>query len=90
MKMIKMALLGGAAMAVTAASAQADDLEALKAQINLRRLAMNPGNAKKGEDGQDEQKRNNLAALSMKMSKFGHDEDEDEDRSSSSDDSDDN
>ena len=43
MKMIKMALLGGAAMAVTAASAQADDLEALKAQIdslNTRIAAM--------------------------------------------------
>lgn len=43
MKMIKMALLGGAAMAVTAASAQADDLEALKAQIetlNARVAAM--------------------------------------------------
>jgi hypothetical protein len=33
MKSIKMALLGGAALAVTAAGAQADDLEALKAQI---------------------------------------------------------
>ena len=33
MKSIKMALLGGAALAVTAAAAQADDLEALKAQI---------------------------------------------------------
>lgn len=73
-----------------APQARTSNMEALKAQINLRRLAMNPGNAKKGEDGQDEQKRNNLAALSMKMSKFGHDEDEDEDRSSSSDDSDDN
>lgn len=43
MKMIKMALLGGAAMAVTAASAQADDLDALKAQIeqlNARVAAM--------------------------------------------------
>ncbi len=43
MKMIKMALLGGAAMAVTAASAKADDLEALKAQIdslNTRIAAM--------------------------------------------------
>ena len=43
MKMIKMALLGGAAMAVTAAGAQADDLEALKAQIetlNARVAAM--------------------------------------------------
>jgi hypothetical protein len=41
--MIKMALLGGAAMAVTAAGAQADDLEALKAQIdslNARIAAM--------------------------------------------------
>jgi hypothetical protein len=34
MKSIKMALLGGAALAVSAAGAQADDLEALKAQIN--------------------------------------------------------
>ena len=33
MKMIKMALLGGAALAVSAAGAQADDLAALKAQI---------------------------------------------------------
>ena len=33
MKMIKMALLGGAALAVTAASAQADELADLKAQI---------------------------------------------------------
>ena len=33
MKMIKMALLGGAALAVSAAGAQADDLTALKAQI---------------------------------------------------------
>ena len=33
MNMFKMALLGGAALAVSAASAQADDLEALKAQI---------------------------------------------------------
>ena len=33
MKMIKMALLAGAALAVTAAGAQADDLTALKAQI---------------------------------------------------------
>jgi hypothetical protein len=33
MKSIKMALLGGAALAVSAAGAQADDLEALKAQI---------------------------------------------------------
>ena len=43
MKMIKMALLGGAAMAVTAAGAQADDLDALKAQIetlNARVAAM--------------------------------------------------
>lgn len=43
MKMIKMALLGGAAIAVTAASAQADDLDALKAQIetlNARVAAM--------------------------------------------------
>jgi hypothetical protein len=43
MKMIKLALLGGAAVAVTAASAQADDLESLKAQIaelNARMAAM--------------------------------------------------
>jgi hypothetical protein len=43
MRMIKMALLGGAAMAVTAASAQANDLDALKAQIetlNARIAAM--------------------------------------------------
>jgi hypothetical protein len=43
MKMIKMALLGGAALAVTAAGAQADDLDALKAQIealNTRVAAM--------------------------------------------------
>jgi hypothetical protein len=43
MKSIKMALLGGAALAVTAAGAQADDLEALKAQIetlNQRVAAM--------------------------------------------------
>jgi hypothetical protein len=43
MKSIKMALLGGAALAVTAAGAQADDLEALKAQIeslNARVAAM--------------------------------------------------
>ena len=43
MKMIKMALLGGAAMAVSAAGAQADDLDALKAQIetlNARVAAM--------------------------------------------------
>jgi hypothetical protein len=43
MKSIKMALLGGAALAVTAAGAQADDLEALKAQIaelNNRMAAM--------------------------------------------------
>lgn len=43
MKSIKMALLGGAALAVTAAGAQADDLEALKAQIeelNSRVAAM--------------------------------------------------
>jgi hypothetical protein len=43
MKSIKMALLGGAALAVTAAGAQADDLEALKAQIselNARMAAM--------------------------------------------------
>jgi hypothetical protein len=33
MNMFKMALLGGAALAVSAAGAQADDLEALKAQI---------------------------------------------------------
>jgi hypothetical protein len=33
MKMIKMALLGGAALAVTTAAARADDLSALKAQI---------------------------------------------------------
>jgi hypothetical protein len=29
-------------------------MEALKAQIMLRKQAMNPGNAKKGEDGQDD------------------------------------
>jgi hypothetical protein len=43
MKSIKLALLGGAALAVTAAAAQADDLEALKAQIetlNARVAAM--------------------------------------------------
>ena len=43
MKSIKMALLGGAALAVTAAAAQADDLETLKAQIetlNARVAAM--------------------------------------------------
>jgi len=43
MKMIKMALLAGAAVAVSAAGAQADDLEALKAQIetlNARVAAM--------------------------------------------------
>lgn len=43
MKSIKMALLGGAALAVTAAAAQADDLDALKAQIealNARVAAM--------------------------------------------------
>jgi hypothetical protein len=43
MKSIKMALLAGAAVAVTAAGAQADDLEALKAQIeelNSRVAAM--------------------------------------------------
>ena len=43
MKMIKMALLGGAAVAVSAAAAQADDLDALKAQIetlNARVAAM--------------------------------------------------
>jgi opacity protein-like surface antigen len=33
MKMLKLALLGGAALAVSAAGAQADDLEALKAEI---------------------------------------------------------
>ena len=33
MKMMKLALLGGAALAVTAAGAQADDLDALKAEI---------------------------------------------------------
>jgi hypothetical protein len=33
MKMMKLALLGGAALAVTAASAQADELDALKAQL---------------------------------------------------------
>jgi hypothetical protein len=41
--MIKMALLGGAAMAVTAAGAHANDLDALKAQIetlNARVAAM--------------------------------------------------
>ena len=43
MQSIKMVLLGGAALAVTAAGAQADDLEALKAQIetlNQRVAAM--------------------------------------------------
>lgn len=43
MKSIKMALLGGAALAVSAAAAQADDLDALKAQIealNARVAAM--------------------------------------------------
>jgi hypothetical protein len=43
MKMIKMALLGGAALAVTSVGAKADDLEALKAQIealNTRVAAM--------------------------------------------------
>jgi len=43
MKSIKMALLGGAALAVTAAGAKADDLDALKAQIealNTRVAAM--------------------------------------------------
>jgi hypothetical protein len=43
MKMIKMALLGGAALAVTSAGAYADDLDALKAQIeslNARVAAM--------------------------------------------------
>ncbi|MFN4141263.1 hypothetical protein [Aestuariivirga sp.] len=43
MKSIKLALLGGAALAVTAAGAQADDLDALKAQIealNARVAAM--------------------------------------------------
>jgi len=43
MKMIKMALLGGAALAVSAMAAQADDLDALKAQIeslNARVAAM--------------------------------------------------
>jgi hypothetical protein len=43
MKMTKMALLAGAALAVTTAGAQADDLEALKAQIetlNARVAAM--------------------------------------------------
>jgi hypothetical protein len=43
MKMIKMALLGGAALAVSAAGAHADDLDALKAQIetlNARVAAM--------------------------------------------------
>jgi hypothetical protein len=43
MRMIKMALLGGAAMAVTAAGAHANDLDALKAQIeelNTRMAAM--------------------------------------------------
>ena len=33
MKSVKLALLAGAALAVTAAGAQADDLGALKAQI---------------------------------------------------------
>jgi hypothetical protein len=33
MKMMKWALLGGAAVAVTATAARADDLSALKAQI---------------------------------------------------------
>ena len=33
MKMMKWALLGGAAFAVTATAAQADDLSALKAEI---------------------------------------------------------
>ncbi|MFN4141264.1 hypothetical protein [Aestuariivirga sp.] len=43
MKKIKLALLGGAALAVSAAGAQADDLDALKAQIealNTRMAAM--------------------------------------------------
>ena len=30
------------------------NMEALKSQIMLRKQAMNPGNAKKGEDGQDD------------------------------------
>ena len=51
---------------------------------------MNPGNAKKGDNQEEDGKRNNLAALSMKMSKFGNvDEDEEEEESESSD-SDDN
>jgi hypothetical protein len=37
-----------------APQARTSNMEALKAQINLRRLAMNPGNAKKGDDGQDD------------------------------------
>ena len=59
-------------------------MDALKAQIMLRKQAMNPGNAKKGGEGEEEAKRGNLAALSMKMSKFGNDDDDDEEESASS------
>jgi len=56
-------------------------MDALKAQIMLRKQAMNPGAAKKGDD---DNKKGNLAALSMKMSKFANDVDEDEEESASS------
>ena len=67
--------------------ARTSNMDALKAQIMLRKQAMNPGNAKKGED--DDGKKNNLAARSMKMSKFAQDVDEDEEESSSSESDDD-
>ena len=72
-----------------APQARTSNMDALKAQIMLRKQAMNPGAAKKGGDDQEESKRSNLAALSMKMSKFANDVDEDEDESKESSSSDD-
>ena len=51
------------------------NMDALKQQILLRKQSMNPGLAGKGAD--EPKKNSNLAALSMKMSKFGHDDDDD-------------
>ena len=59
------------------------NMDALKAQIMLRKQAMNP-TGKKGGEEEEGKKGGNLAALSMKMSKFGQYDEDDEEESASS------
>ena len=63
------------------------NMDALKAQIMLRKEAMNRGAPKKGDDEEGGDKKTNLAARSLMASKFAKDDsmDEEEEESNHSD-----